>query len=441
VYWTGAARSTADAHRVKRVLMVEYYFPPLGGIASVRAAGFARYLPDFGWAPTVLAPRNGSYFRDDSIGAGPSAVVRTFSAELSRLGKRIALRQTDDVKPAAVGPATGWLRERARAWLYRPDAHIGWYPFAVAAGRALLRDRRFEAIVSSSFPVTAHLVARRLAQDAGVPWIAEFRDPWADAKAPHDPQRKGADQLERRLLSAADAVVTVSPTLAALWASKGSLRTEVITNGFDPMPDISAAGAEDFVVTHVGSYYPHMQDLGALWPALRALRADGAVRPRVCWVGDMSEELRREIGGHGLGDVLEVTGFVAHEESVSRMAGSSLLVVAGTPRPHPIYDGLLPAKMFEYLGTGRPILYLGARQTDAGRLLAGQPGCWIAAADDPVALVAALGEIRRSPARYERDLEPYTRRALTGRLAALLDEVVNGARQDRVGPKARTRSA
>ncbi len=196
---------------MRRVLMVNYYFPPLGGIGSLRALKFATYLPEFGWEPTVLAPRDGAYYRDPSLAFPEERVVRTRSLELSRLGKRALAAGGTDTEPALVGPFLGRAREMVRRWIYRPDAQVGWYPFAVFAGRRTLRARRFDAIVSSSFPITAHLVARRLHRSAGLPWVAEFRDPWTDLLDTRDPRRRRDKPLERALVAEADVVVVPSP--------------------------------------------------------------------------------------------------------------------------------------------------------------------------------------------------------------------------------------
>ena len=78
------------------------------------------------------------------------------------MGKRLARSRASDTDAARVGPVTRRIRDLVRRYVYRPDPQIGWYPFAVQAGRAILRESRFDAIFSSSFPITAHLVARRL---------------------------------------------------------------------------------------------------------------------------------------------------------------------------------------------------------------------------------------------------------------------------------------
>lgn len=407
---------------MRRVLMVAYYFPPLGGIGSLRAVKFATYLPEFGWEPTVLAPRDGAYYRDPSLTFSEERVLRTASFEVSRLGKRAVGAGGTDTEPAAVGPTLAIVRRLVRRWIYHPDAQVGWYPFAVAAGRRALREMRFDAIFSSSFPITAHLVARRLHRDSGVPWIAEFRDPWADVAAnTRDGDRR--DRLERSLLGDADAIVTVSPAWRDRFLEKRAAHVHVVTNGFDPADLPAAPPIDEFVVTHLGSFYPRSQDLRAVWEALKRMRAlEPALRLRVKFVGEVAGEVREQIAGYGLTDVLEVTGFLPHRAALAATMASSVLIAAGFRPEHPFYRGVVPAKLFEYLGTGLPVVYVAAADTDAARLLGGHRACHVVEPGDVDAALNALAASRRE-GRVQRDVGRFTRQALAGDLARVFDGV------------------
>lgn len=403
---------------MRRLLMVAYYFPPLGGIGSLRALKFAAYLPELGWDVTVLAPRRGAYYRDPTLGFPEDRVIRTGSLELSRAGKAVLAPGTPDTQAAAVGPLGRRVRDAVRRWVYRPDPQIGWYPFALSAGRAALRDRRFDAIFSTSFPVTAHMVARSLRREFGVPWVAEFRDPWTEQLPAGHPHREWGARLERAIAAEAEAVVVPSPRWAKLFLAKGARTVRVITNGYDPVDLPPAASPESLVVTHVGTLYPGRQDLSAAWQALRQLRAEGTP-VRVRFVGDLPAAAADEIRAHGLGDVLEVTGFVPYREALSRMAASSVLVGAGGGA-RGASEGWIPAKFFEYLGTGLPILYVGDTSTDVAALLRAHAGCYLVERGDAD---GAREAILRARAEHvgRRDLGAFTRRALAGRLAETLE--------------------
>ena len=402
--------------------MVAYYFPPLGGIGSLRAMKLATYLPESGWDVTVLAPRRGTYYRDPTLTFPEEKVVRTGSIELSRAGKTVLAPRTSDTEAARVGSLRRLVRDAARKWLYRPDPQIGWYPFAVRAGRRALREGRFDAVFSSSFPITAHLVGRRLHRDSGLPWVAEFRDPWTDVIADGEPRKAREVARERSIVVEATRVVTVSEAWAALFRGKGARDVGVVTNGYDAADLAPGRHPDGIVVTYLGSFYSDRQDLSAVWPALRRIGDTSPSRRfRLRFVGDLDRGLRREIAAHGLEEALEVTGFLPYREALARTADSSILLGAGARDERPILKGLIPAKLFEYLGTGLPILYVGDPGSDAALLLARQPGCFVVAPGDAASIERALRQALDTP-RLARDLEAYTRRALAARLAVILDD-------------------
>ena len=381
----------------------------------------ATYLPDRGWQPTVLAPATRAHMRDPSLVYPESHVIRTRAFEMSRFGKSVVgLGES----PASVPESSlrGGLRRFAHRYLYHPDAQLGWYPFAVRAGRAAVLRQRFDAIFSSSFPITAHLVARTLHRESGIPWVAEFRDPWADVVPGARPGDR-RDRLERALLRAADAVVTVSPSWRDRFIEKGAARVEIVTNGFDPADVPVPATPDGFVVTYLGSFYPEMQDLETMWAALRRFRdREPDLRMRIRFVGELAREARERMAVHDLSDVLEVTGFLPYREALAKTAASTVLIVAGVHPDRPLHRGVIPAKLFEYLATGLPIIYVGVRDTDAARLLASHRGCHLLEPGDVDGALSALAASRRE-GRVERDVARYTRQALAGDLARVFDSL------------------
>src|ERR1700720_3485554 len=103
-----------------RVLMISYYFPPLGGMGSVRSAKFATYLPRFGWEAVVVAPLSGASYEDRSLHVPGARVYRTRNLQLGRL-----LTRARSVDTGPSGDTGGRVRQRVRSfvhrWLYRPD--------------------------------------------------------------------------------------------------------------------------------------------------------------------------------------------------------------------------------------------------------------------------------------------------------------------------------
>jgi len=412
---------------MRRVLMISYYFPPLGGIASVRAVKFARYLPEFGWDPVVITPRNGAYFRDPTLEFDERKIVRTPSLEISRTAKRMIGSTRGDTRPAEVGPMMERVRRFAARWVYRPDAQVGWYPFALASARRALREGRCDAILSSSFPITAHLVGRRLHRDSQIPWVAEFRDLWTDLSRYDSQRRRRFDEAtERELLTTATDVVTVSESYAKLLSDRGARGVSVITNGFDPADFRGTPRAGRSLATYVGTYYPDRQDLRTVLQTLGRLIQSGLLSGfGMRFVGDFPETLRETLVQAGLSNAVECTGFVPHREALGYIEDSTLLLLAG-----PVSGafsgskvrGNIASKVFEYLGSRRPILYVGEADSDVERILRRFAGvACVRPGDAKGTEEAILRLVRQEPTVHRGLLDVYTWRSLTGQLARILD--------------------
>ncbi len=371
----------------RRVLIVSYFYPPVPSVGGVRAAGLVRYLPQFGWDPVVLTPRApGRVPAGSLIETGD----RAFGARLkARLGASsdASLKDVLDVREgsASFGRRAGARAiELAKSFTAVPDQNRGWAGPALEAARAALAARPVHAIVSTSPPATAHLVARRLAREAGVPWIADFRDLWADnhnSLAP--PWRRRIDGLlEGRTLRTATALVTVSEPLARTLARRHpGARVATITNGFDPdevNPGVPLT--REFTLTHTGTFYQGRRDPTLLFETLAALFADGRLareRVRLRFFSRHEDWIAGLVRAHRLEDVVEVRPWAPRAEALAAQRESQLLLLLhwGGAAEEGVYTG----KVFEYLAARRPILVCGGgpgvldgllAETGAGRHVA-----------------------------------------------------------------------
>ena len=407
-----------------RVLIVAYYFAPIGGIGSIRLTRFASTLPELGWETTVLAPAETPHEHDPQLAFPEERVIRSRSIEVSRIGRAaLAVPAGESADSAKRRPLVGALRNATYRYALFPDAQVGWYPAAVRAGLRALREERFDAIFSSSNPMTAHLVARTLSRRSGVPWVAEYRDPWADRVYRDHPYRPLADRLERSVARRAKQVLMPTPTWADHYGRVWGTHVEVLPNGADTdLPP--RRRPERPTLTHVGTYYPGHHDLTTLWQALARMRDAGRELPRLRFVGAMPDELRAEIARFELGELVETTGFVPHEEAMREMMSASMLIASGIAGDEPAERGWVPAKLFEYVASGVPVLYVSPADTDAARLLDGRPGCRVVAPGDVDGVLGAV-EIGLSEGDTARDVSDLSREARARSLAQILERAVS----------------
>lgn len=427
-----------------RVLMVCYYFPPLGGMGSVRAAKFAAHLPECGWEPVVVAPLRGASYEDSSLMVPGMHVYRTNNLEVGRLIGRGFRGVGDSSVKGREGGLLRRLRSVAHRTVYQPDGQVGWYPFAIRAARRAIRNDSPDLIFSSSFPITAHLVARQLHRESGIPWVAEFRDLWTEWGAPTPRRQRANEALELSIVREASEVVTVSPAFADGLKAKGGCRVSVVTNGFD---EAEFAGSEpvesaNTIITYLGTYYPGHQDLGATLRAIGTLAGEGVIRgARLRFVGQVPAALRDAIAETGL--AVEETGLVPHAESVRLIRTSAILLHGGvTSVATEALRGIIPGKTFEYLGARRPILFVGHPDGDAAKLMRSFPLVRIVRPNDDEAIKSALlSLLSQPPGPRPPGLEPYTSRSVTRALARVFDRarLVMGRHTSEGGRRGMTR--
>jgi glycosyltransferase involved in cell wall biosynthesis len=431
---------------MKRVLFVTYYFPPSGGPGVQRSLKFAKYLPSFGWAPTVLTvrPERASYPSLDlkmmeEIPPG-LPVERTGAWDPYALYAQLLGQKKEEAVGVAFigGEEESWkqkLGKWVRANLFLPDARVGWVPFAVRRGMELLDREPFDVILTSGPPQSVHLTGRALARRSGLPWCADFRDPWTDIsyyqELPLTPGARRIDaSLERSVLSEADRVIAVSPSLRRMLASKTQTPISVIMNGFDETDfrGTEVRQQEKFVIAHVGNLAAS-QNPDALWKALRQMREQGLIPDlRLLMVGNVDAAVRKEIAEYELEEILDFVPYVPHDEAVAYMRGASLLLLCINRVPDA--ECIMTGKLFEYLASGRPVLGIGPPEGDAAAVLdeTGAGSMYRHGEAESVgAYVLRHYEAWKSgqplPGANHEVAAPFSRRGQAEQLASLLSEV------------------
>lgn len=253
---------------------------------------------------------------------------------------------------------------------YYPDKEKGWKSSALATGDKFLESEKVDAIISSSSPVTCHIVAKELKNKYKIPWIADFRDLWTqNHNYPYSFLRRMIERrLELETLKQADALVTVTP----VWAEKLRELHKIerifsITNGFDPqrLSDREINLASKFTITYTGQIYTGKQDPSKLLVALRDLIEDKSIEPNnveVRFYGPWDGSLASEIEKYRLSSIVKQYGIVGRGVAFNKQKESHLLLILYWEDPRE--RGWYPLKIFEYLAAQRTILSIGGFGND-----------------------------------------------------------------------------
>ena len=284
-----------------------------------------------------------------------------------------------------------------------------------------------------------HLIAMKLARATGLPWVADFRDPWTRMfYFKHLSLTRWAmgrhRRLEKKVLDNASVIVAVSPLVQKEFMEMTGTRVELITNGYDESDFDDAVVESDgyFNITHTGLFAADGNPT-LLWDILaRKCRENPEFNRmlRIRLAGKTDAEIIEAIRAAGLGGHLRDNGYQPHTVAVKEQKSASILLLP--LRKEPEYKAVLPGKLFEYLAAGRPVLGIGQpdgamaiilKDTGAGTVADWNDcetmsgfidGCWKRFQED-------------SPDAGTENISAYSRKNLTARMARLLDSLTGNA--------------
>jgi len=429
--------------------MICWAFPPDGQIGALRAARFCRYLPEFGVEPIVLTmedrfretvdnslpPISGLRIERTEVAATRVDWYRRSKAILDSsgsAGEKSPNTSTSNVRKSL-------LRRHIAALLQLPGPDSGWYHPALRAARKLIREESIAAIFSSSPPTVSHRIALRLNEEWNLPWLADFRDPWATSSCENDEPlwwRYLNRSTESRCVRSADRVICNTE-----WLRKDFLRSHpklsqekfvTLTNGFDDptLPSVKLLRARSRrLFLHLGNIYG-LRRIDTFCLAIENLVTAQKIDPstfQIVFLGHVEPFLEAaarksapELFRFGC---IEFRARVGREEARLTLAEADMLL---------IFQGghylQVPAKFYDYLVTGLPILAVAEKGALTDLLEETGSGIWTEP-ERPEEIAANFLRALALPVILPADAQSrwYKRfhyRPLAGRLAASIRDVV-----------------
>ncbi len=431
---------------MKRVLIVTFDFPPQGGTGAIRVTKFAKYLPEFGWQPVVVA--SDTLWNPDESLAQEVTHVPVYRVGWPRWVKatRSNPTQSSAYSTKTSGPIrVPSLKKRLVQIVRRvfvPDVNVLWVRNAFHACLKVLREFPCDAVMTTSPPNSVHLVGYKLHTRLGIPWVADFRDAWTAANPAlrrlgriHFARQR---QVECQILEACDRAIMVTEPLMQktrqVFGQQVASKCITITNGFDPhdftLFSLALPPQDRFVITYVGTVLgPRTKN--AFPEGLRlALMQNEIFREKalVRFVGQLDPLYRARFDG--LEDNIEIVNMVAHKRAIEMMQATQLLLLL-LPNDE---EGRLSFtnKFFEYLAARRPILAIVPPGVVSEIVMQYKIGS-VAPPDDIPAIAQTLltlfEQVSAQPEEYspsETLLACFDRRRLTQSLAEVLNQVTKG---------------
>jgi len=427
---------------MKKVLIITYYWPPAGGPGVQRWLKFVKYLPGYDIEPVVYIPENPTYPLidkgllnevSDNTTIIKHKIVEPY-AWASAFSKGSTKKISSGIIPVQKKQS---LLQKAMLWvrgnLFIPDARVLWVKPSIAYLSAYIKENDIDTIITTGPPHSLHLIGLGLKKQLGIKWIADFRDPWTtigyhkQLKLSASAAKKHKD-LESEVLNTADTILVTSPTTKKEFEVLTTKPIAVITNGYDVEKVVKRPLDEKFTIAHIGSFLSE-RNPKILWEALAELinedtnfKADFQLK----LIGAVSREVLDAIDANGLSGYVNNLGYVSHDEAIAAQRKSQVLLLVEIDSEET--KCIIPGKLFEYMVSERPIIAIGPQGADfSGIIQSTNTGIFVTYSEKERLKQSILnyfnqyceGGLKSHPV----GLQQYSRKALTGQLAQLLQNL------------------
>lgn len=432
---------------MKKVLIITYYWVPSGGSGVQRWLKFVKYLREFGWEPVVYTVENGEYpVLDPSLAKDVPEGIEVIRQPIwepyhlykAFIGQKqdervVSAFLTENKKPSLTSKISAFIRGN----FFIPDARMFWIRPSARFLIDYLQKNPVDAIVSNGPPHSVHLIALKIKEKLNLPWLADFRDPWTEMDFFEDlhvtqPAFAYHRRLEKKVLQKADIVSVVGNLRKTGFERIYQRPYEVITNGYDTedVPAITPQRTDtNFVITHVGLMNKD-RNIPVFWESIAELIAeneDFAHKVRIKLVGKCDSVVKESVRQNNLDKFVEWVDYVPHKEVMNLELLSDVLYLP----VNRVFNAEvhIPAKVFEYMAVKKPILVHAPLHGDIPKIVAEAKAGLSVDYDDKEGTKAALlhffGLFQQGRLQAEPEgIAQFSRRNLTGKMAACLDRLV-----------------
>lgn len=433
----------------RKILLISYIFPPVGGIGVQRALSMARYLPENDLEVHVLTASNpAAPVRDESLvklipeyvtvhtamTAEPPFYLRKKVWDLVGGGGKKQPANAVEGKPAGPPSLVSRLKVIPQRILC-PDPQVLWVPFAIRRAKQIIRRYGIDAVLATAPPFSVFMISNEIKKTfPHVKVTSDFRDEWLRfyltdfdfLKSDYTVRR--ATQIERETVTLSDHVVAVTHAsleeIKSRYPELPASKFFLIANGYDPaaFTNVESRGHNQpgrMIVTHTGTAYRTASPksyLDAVDRLPEKIRSTLETR----FIGRVTETETDIFSGRG--HQVKMLGFLPQQEALQRTGETDYLLLTM------INDFSLPGKMFEYLALRKPILALSPPGGEVDRLIQETQSGWCVPHDDPAAIARMLTDAwqrlqQPHPPSFLPDVEAirgYERARLAKRMADVL---------------------
>lgn len=370
---------------MKKVLVIAYFFPPLGGSGVQRTLKFVKYLPEFEIQPIISTVKHGHNFAyDESLLKEIPQIARVFRSNsletlwLRRIIEKAAgfrrQKETETQTQVEQGDREQEIQGKSFKqrlfdfvdnYLFIPDSKMRWLPCGFLTSLKAARKENVDYLFSSSYPYTVHIIALLVNKFYRKPWIADFRDPWVGNKAMAKNiafRRKLDIWLERKVVKNADCIINVTPPITEMYKQRYPEFADkmiTITNGFDEQDfrSLSPVLQDKFTLIYTGIINEINYDIETFVRGVSDFlkkKPEARANFQCLFIGYIPPAVIEIFVQYNIRDILVTLPYMDHRECLNYLAGAHLQFLTFGQELDNAYSG----KLFDYIGSGKPVLAL-----------------------------------------------------------------------------------
>ncbi len=359
----------------KKVLIITYYWPPAGGPGVQRWLKLSNYLLENNVKPIIYAPSNPKYPSIDEslledvnseIEVIKQPIFEPFGNLFSKIRKKGIPKKNDQ---SIFDKFLIYLRGN----LFIPDSRIFWVNSSVNFLSKYILENNIESIITTGPPHSLHLIGLKLKSILNISWYADFRDPWTKINYHKELKlslrsKKKHLELESKVLNSCDRIIVTSNKLLNEYNKIAKTPISLITNGFD-YQKLQLELDKEFSITHIGRLLPE-RNPKILWNALKELciiNKNFKNNLKINFIGNVSENLRNEMKTNDLENSVVYHNYIKYNDTIPYLIKSQILLLIESDDNESSYA--IPAKIFEYINSGRPIIAIGPKDSEIKQII------------------------------------------------------------------------
>ena len=359
----------------KKVLIITYYWPPAGGPGVQRWLKLSNYLLENNVKPIIYTPSNPKYPSIDEsllndvnseIEVIKQPIFEPFGNLFSKIRKKGIPKKNDQ---SIFDKFLIYLRGN----LFIPDSRIFWVNSSVNFLSKYILENNIESIITTGPPHSLHLIGLKLKSILNISWYADFRDPWTKINYHKELKlslrsKKKHLELESKVLNSCDRIIVTSNKLLKEYNKIAKTPISLITNGFD-YQKLQLELDEEFSITHIGRLLPE-RNPKILWNALKELciiNKNFKNNLKINFIGNVSENLRNEMKTNDLENSVVYHNYIKYNDTIPYLIKSQILLLIESDDNESSYA--IPAKIFEYINSGRPIIAIGPKDSEIKQII------------------------------------------------------------------------